>query len=338
MPLGVSIGKGIAERNINQFTWTDRQYAQFNGTDQRIQLNLGTAERIAAFMEDLEGGTTNFFADEWTVSFWVKPTWTYKVDGTISQAVLLNAPNHDNTEAIGFMFWGDKDARQTADNSSFIHFQYDLRSGSSFRGRIFAYHQEEDGSSDDVNIEGQALHDKNSICGLGSSSALSAAWHSGNTGNTNSDGFVHLTFVKQNNTVGTTNFKMYWNAQDLGVINYQGWDAGTVTNARETMDFIEIGFTSFGIDSGSDENYENFGMRDLAIFQGELSSSDVSALYASGSFVDWRTINLDAGHVMKHYWPLSGHANDVVADQPTTRGNFNKVEHGASGTLIWQNI
>jgi len=219
-----------------------------------------------------------------------------------------------------------------------IHFQYDLRSGSSFRGRLFAYHYEEDSSSDDKNIEGQALHDRNTICGCGTGSSLSSAWHSGNAGNTNSDGFVHLTFVKQNNTKGTTNFKMYWNAQDIGVIGYSGWDTtDAVTNARDTMDFIEIGFTSFGVDSGDNQNYENFGMRDLAIFQGELSSSDVSALYASGAFVDWRTLSLDAGHVMKHYWPLSGHGNDIVASQPH-RGNFNVIEHGASGNLIWQNI
>tara|TARA_A100000172_G_scaffold71096_1_gene51582 strand:+ start:101 stop:1111 length:1011 start_codon:yes stop_codon:yes gene_type:complete len=336
MGLGINISSQQNKRNINQFTWTDRQYAQFNGTDQRIQLNLGTAERIAAFMEDLEGGTTNFFADEWTVSFWVKPTWTYKVDGTISEAVLTNASGHEQGEAIGFMFWGDKDSRQTSGHNSFIHFQYDLRTGSDFRGRLYAYHQEEDGSSDDKNIEGQALHNENTICGLGSSNGLTSAWHSGNVGNANSDGFVHLTFVKQNNTVGVTNFKMYWNAQDIGVINYSGWDAGTVENAAESMDFIELGFTSFGVDSGSDENFENFGMRDLAIFKGELSALEVAAIYAGGAFKDWRDIAVGSNE-LKHYWPLSGHAHDIASNQPI-RGDFNNVEHGASGTLIWQAV
>lgn len=335
MPLGLNIGS-LNNKNINQFAWNDQKYAQFNGTDQRIQLNLSTAERTGAFMEDIEGGTTNFFADEWTVSFWVKPTWTYKVDGTVSQAVFTNAPNHEQSEAVGFMFWGDKDSRATSGHNNFIHFQYDLRSGSSFRGRLTAYHQEEDGGSDDINIEAQALHDRNSICGLGSSSALSSAWHSGNTGNTNSDGFVHLTFVKQNNTVGTTNFKMYWNAQDLGVIAFSGWDAGTVTNPAESMDFIELGFTSFGVDSGSDENFEHFGIRDLAIYKGELSSSNVAAIYAGGAFKDWRTISVGSNE-LKHYWPLSGHADDIVNDT-LVRSNFTNVEHGTTGNLIWTMI
>jgi len=342
MPLGLSISAPDNRRDINQFSWNNRQYAQFNGVDQRIHLDMDSRPdtEIAAFMADIDPDETddNFFADEWSVSFWVKPTWTYKVDGTISEAVFTNASGHQQTEAVGFMFWGDKDSRATTGHNNWIHFQYDLRSGSSFRGRLFAYHYEEDSSSDDKNTEGQALHDKNTICGLGTNSALSSAWHSGNTGNTNSAGFVHLTFVKQNNTSGTTNFKMYWNAQDIGVIAYSGWDTSdAVTNATNTMDFIEIGFTSFGVDSGANQNYENFGMRDLAIFQGELSSSDVSALYASGTFVDWRTISLDAGHVMKHYWPLSGHGNDVVASQPH-RGNFNIIEHGATGDLIWQGV
>ena len=342
MPLGLSISAPDNRRDINQFSWNNRQYAQFNGVDQRIHLDMDSRPdtEIAAFMADIDPDETddNFFADEWSVSFWVKPTWTYKVDGTISEAVFTNASGHQQTEAVGFMFWGDKDSRATTGHNNWIHFQYDLRSGSSFRGRLFAYHYEEDSSSDDKNTEGQALHDKNTICGLGTNSALSSAWHSGNTGNTNSAGFVHLTFVKQNNTSGTTNFKMYWNAQDIGVIAYSGWDTtDAVTNARGTMDFIELGFTSFGVDDGANQNYENFGMRDLAIFQGELSSSDVSALYASGVFVDWRTISLDAGHVMKHYWPLSGHGNDVVASQPH-RGNFNIIEHGATGSLIWQGV
>ena len=112
--------------------------------------------------------------------------------------------------------------------------------------------------------------------------------------------------------------------------------AGTVTSPAESMDFIELGFTSFGVDSGSSENFEHFGMRDLAIYKGELSSSDVSAIYAGGAFKDWRTISVGSNE-LKHYWPLSGHADDIVNDT-LVRSNFTNVEHGTTGNLIWTMI
>ena len=116
---------------------------------------------------------------------------------------------------------------------------------------------------------------------------VSGAWHGGNQGNTNADGFVHLTMTYDGAQSTAANaFKLYWNGTEL--TSTVSASSGTRVNFGRQIAGINVAPRNGGGDRAA--NYDMVQYWDGVI----LSSANVSSLYNSGTPTRAQDVSLSA--------------------------------------------
>ena len=224
-------------------------------------------------------------ADAFTFGFWIKAGW-------------------DNNLNTNIHFLAMNDGSSTARNQQIRIFYNESNNRLEFRiGH--------DSSNRSVNF--WPLHSHLSATGLPGSSA-SQYWSSSNRGNVNGNNYTHLVITKgTGTTLAASNIKAYWNGTALGNAFYSsGNNFGTVnmdTDAR----LVALGSNANNLEKSGNNNETKYN--GFTIYNKQLSDSEVTALYNSGTPVDATTLST-SGNLQGFY--------NFESDGSDTSGNSNE--------------
>lgn len=206
------------------------------------------------YIQGLWEGQTSLANNDWSISFWVKQ----------------DAPTAANQQLWDFNANGTINSGNTT-NRLFLQYNASLNR---FLVRL---------RTNSTNFDRQwALHDNNSVTGTGPLS--SNTWTSSNPGNTNAIGWTMITVTYDaSQTTATAALKIYWNGAEL--TSQAAATSGTRTN--NTMGYLCLCASQHNVGSGN----SNIFMDEWAFYNDLLTSTEVSALYNSGTIVSPHTIN-----------------------------------------------
>ena len=267
--LGASLTSEDVLSEVNQFL-------SFDGTDDKAESTLNEAARTILSGTDDD---TDDMANNISISMWIKPTW--------------DAGAGDLLNVVPFLYIGNS---SDVHESIRIFYQIETTAGSN-KNQIAA--ESRSSASNTRSVEFANLGVNTSITTTGGTPSTvddANMWDSGNPGNVNSDGFIHLFFSKAGNT---SDWQIFWQGQALSTTPN---DSGILSIADEDYDIISVGrdpaFNHFG----------NFGIKHLAIYHRSLSIA--SDLYNSGVMADPR--ELASTDYLSVYYPFNENGNDVV--------------------------
>ena len=217
-------------------------------------ISTGSGEAIQV------SSTTHFNfvqSDAFSIGFWIRVGWTNS----------LNTNIH---------FFAANDGSSTARNQQIRIFYNESNNRLEFRiGH----------DSNNRSLNFWALHSNLSQTGLPGSSA-SQYWSSTNRGNVNGDNFTHLMITKgTGTTLAASNIAAYWNGSKLGNAFYaSGNNFGTVSMDASSARRICLGSNAHNFQKSGDTNETVYN--DVTIYNTQLSDSEVTALYNSGTPTD----------------------------------------------------
>ena len=156
-----------------------------------------------------------------------------------------------------------------------------------------------------------ALHSNLSQTGL-PGSAASQYWSSAtpqNRGNVNSDNFTHLVITKgTGTTLAASNVAAYWNGTKLPTAFYtNGNNVGTVSMDASSTRRVALGSNAHTLSKSGNNNETVYN--DLTIYNKQLSDSEVTALYNSGTPKDATTLST-SGNLRGYYTFENSNGND----------------------------
>ena len=249
------------------------KFASFNGSDSKALCNdLGRLPSILA-------GGTGTIGDNVSFAMWVKATWS--IPDSPADAVV-------NTIPI-FLLGSDTDVHEA------FRCYYMIEDGSATNKNDLIIEIRTTSPSNARQVDIARLNNNNSITGSDSGNH-SDMWSSHNGDiETNADGFVHLAFTR-----GTGEWRIYWNGQEMSLLDN---DAGSLNTSTSEYDSFSIGFWEYS------NLFGQLGVRDFAIWNSELSSSDVENLNNSGVMADYRTL-INTNPLL--YYPLQEDGQDVI--------------------------
>ena len=157
------------------------------------------------------------------------------------------------------------------------------------------------------------LHSHLSATGLPGSSA-SQYWSSSNRGNVNGNDYTHLVISKgTGTTLSASNIAAYWNGTKLGNAFYSsGNNFGTVNMSADAR-LVALGSNANNLAKSGNNNETKYNV--LTIFNKQLSDSEVTTLYGSGSPVS-PTVAGNIGNLVGYY--------NFESDGSDTSGNSNE--------------
>ena len=224
-------------------------------------------------------------ANAFTIGFWIKAGWNNS----------LNTNIH---------FFAMNDGSSTARNQQIRVFYNESNNRLEFRIGS---------DSNNRSLNFWPLHSHLSATGLPGSSA-SQYWSSTNRGNVNGNDYTHLVISKgTGTTLAASNIAAYWNGSKLGNAFYSsGNNFGTVemnTEARK----VALGSNANNLEKCGNNNETKYNV--LTIFNKELSASEVTTLYNSGTPVS-PTVAGNIGNLVGYY--------NFESDGSDTSGNSNE--------------
>tara|TARA_R100000322_G_scaffold162963_1_gene126191 strand:- start:7 stop:1026 length:1020 start_codon:yes stop_codon:yes gene_type:complete len=209
-------------------------------------------------------------SDAYTIGFWIKAGWNNS----------LNTNIH---------FFATNDGSSTARNQQIRIFYNESNNRLEFRiGH--------DSSNRSLNF--WPLHSHLSATGLPGSSA-SQYWSSSNRGNVNGNDYTHLVISKgTGTTLAASNIAAYWNGTKLGNAFYSsGNNFGTVSMSTAARR-VTLGSAAHHYEKSGNNNETKYNV--LTIFNKQLSDSEVTTLYGSGSPVS-PTVASGIGNLVGYY-------------------------------------
>ena len=224
-------------------------------------------------------------SDAFTVGFWIKAGW-------------------DNNLNTNIHFFAMNDGSSTARNQQIRVFYNESNNRLEFRIGS-------DNSNRSLNF--WALHSNLTQTGLPGSSA-SQYWSSSNRGNVNGNDYTHLVISKgTGTTLAASNIAAYWNGSKLGNAFYSsGNNFGTVSMSTAARQ-VALGSNSHTLAKSGNNNETKYNV--LTIFNKQLSDSEVTTLYGSGSPVS-PTVAGNIGNLVGYY--------NFESDGSDTSGNSNE--------------
>lgn len=225
-------------------------------------------------------------SDAYTVGFWIKAGW-------------------DNNLNTNIHFFATNDGSSTARNQQIRIFYNESNNRLEFRiGH--------DTNNRSVNF--WPLHSHLSATGLPGSSA-SQYWSSTNRGNVNGNDYTHLVITKgTGTTLAASNIAAYWNGTKLGNAFYSsGNNFGTVSMSTAARR-VTLGSAAHHYEKSGNNNETKYNV--LTIFNKQLSDSEVTTLYGSGSPVS-PTVASGIGNLVGYY--------NFESDGSDTSGNGNET-------------
>jgi hypothetical protein len=209
-------------------------------------------------------------ANAFTIGFWIKAGWNNS----------LNTNIH---------FFATNDGSTTARNQQIRIFYNESNNRLEFRIGS---------DNDNRSVNFWALHSNLTQTGLPGSSA-SQYWSSSNRGNVNGNDYTHLVITKgTGTTLAASNIAAYWNGTKLNNAFYSsGNNFGTVSMSTAARR-VALGSNSHTLEKSGNNNETKYNV--LTIFNKQLSDSEVTTLYGSGTPVS-PTVASNIGNLVGYY-------------------------------------
>ena len=263
-------------------------------------ITTGTANSINFLDTD---DTFNFTGSSaFTISFWVKAGWSSSLNTNIHMLIgQKQSASYQLSDMIKIMY---------NESNNRLRMQYGNKTTSSdawYKLAEWLFH-----SNSGAYAAGYAA------AGLGSS-----YWSASNRGYVNSDNYTMITFTKSTTNAASA-MKLYWNANAAGAAPIQTNNNVNVAMSSTNNRSWSVG--SNGISNGESKcgNSTPTVYNDLTIWNKELSASEVTALYNSGTVMDATTHSAQSNLV--GYWKWEGNGN-------ATRSNDNFTIDGNSAIV-----
>ena len=264
-------------------------------------LSTGTGNSINLVDTD---DTFNFTGSSaFTISFWVKAGWSSSL----------------NTNIHFFIGQKQNASYQLSDMIKVIYTES--------TNRIRLQYGNKTTASDNWTKQGEWLFHSNSgayAAGYAAAGLGSTFWSASNRGYVNSDNYTLITVTKSTTNAASA-MKLYWNANAAGAppITYSN---GTGSPSMSTTNNRSWSVGSNGVANGEIKtgNSSATVYNDLTIWNKELSASEVTELYNSGTVMDATTHSAQSNLV--GYWKWEGNGN-------ATRSNDNFTISGSSAIV-----
>ena len=274
----------LAKASINKISSVTASFAAAFVDNNAVSKSLTTGESQAVFIEE----TTAYSftqSSAFTIGVWIKAGWTNN----------LNTNIH---------FFATNDGSSTVHNEQLRIFYNESNNRLEFRIGS-------DSSNRSLNF--WPLHSHLSATGL-AGTAASQYWSSSNRGNVNGNNYTHLVITKgSGTTLAASNIKAYWNGTALGNAFYSsGNNFGTVNMSADAR-LVALGSNANNLEkcgNTAETKYNGF-----TIYNKQLSDSEVTALYNSGTPVDATTLST-SGNLQGFY--------NFESDGSDTSGNSNE--------------
>jgi len=260
-------------------------------------ISTGTSNAITFTDTD---DTFNFTENEaWTISFWIKAGWSSSLNTNIHFIVGHKAGSSIQLEDGIKILYNESNNR--------IQVRYGNKPNSStvwYKQGEWLFH-----------ANSGAYASGYQAAGLGST-----YWSASNRGYVNSDNYTLITITKAATNLASS-LKLYWNANAAGSAPLQT-NAGTSKIAANPMSATDNRLWSLGSRGDYNGLQDKAGnssatlYNDVTMWNKELSSSEVTSLYNSGTVMD-ATTHSDSSNLVG-YWKFEGNGNATVSNDNFT--------------------
>lgn len=261
-------------------------------------ISTGTSNAITFTDTD---DTFNFTESEaWTISFWIKVGWD----------VNLNTNIHFITSHKSGTSYQVEDGIKILYNES--------------NNRLSCRYGNKTTSTNTWYKDGQWLFHSNSgayAAGYAAAGLGATYWNASNRGYVNSDNYTMITITKAATNIASS-LKLYWNANAAGAAPIQT-NAGTANISSIPMSATDNRLWSLGsrgnygsVDQDKAGNSSATLYNDVTIWNKELSASEVTSLYNSGTVMNAQTHSASSNLV--GYWKFEGNGNATVSNDNFT--------------------
>ena len=292
---------------------TPHAMSEWYGYDHDAAASFVDAKAVSKTISTGTGNNINFLdtddtfnftgSSAWTISFWVKAGWSSSLNTNIHMIIgQKQSASYQLTDMIK-IFYNESTNRLEA--------RYGNKTTSSNAWYKF----------------GQWLFHFNSgayAAGYAAAGLGSTYWSASNRGYVNSDNYSLITITKSTTNAASA-MKLYWNANAAGAAPIQS-NSGSGSPAMSSTNNRTWSVGSNGISNGETKcgNSSATLYNDLTIWNKELSSSEVTSLYNSGTAIDATTHSAQSNLV--GYWKWEGNGN-------ATRSNDNFTISGGSAIV-----
>jgi hypothetical protein len=280
----------LAKLSVNKISSVTASFAAAFVDNNAVSKSLTTGESQAIFIEE----TTAYSftqSSAFTIGVWIKAGWTNNLNTNLHFFATNDGSSSPHTDQVRIFY-----------NESNNRLEFRIGSDSSNRSLNF-----------------WPLHSHLSATGLPGSSA-SQYWSSSNRGNVNGNDYTHLVISKgSGTTLAASNIAAYWNGSKLGNAFYSsGNNFGTVSMSADARR-VALGSNAHTLEKSGNNNETKYNV--LTIYNKQLSDSEVSTLYNSGTPAS-DTVASNIGNLVAYYNFESDGSSDV-ADTPTFAINGN---------------
>jgi len=306
----VSKVKDVDKTNIANINSVEVEQEATFSDDYALSKSITTGTANAVYFVD-NTDAFNFVGDDaWTISFWVKAGWSSSLNTHINFFI-----GHKNNTSYQL-----EDGIKILYNES--NNRLSVRYGNKTSTTLVWYK------------DAQWLFHSNSgayAAGYQAAGLGSTYWSASNRGYVGDDDFTMITITKASSNVASS-LKLYWNANSVGAAPIQT-DAGGSDRLTIPMSATDDRLWSIGsrgkfgsVDQNKAGNSSATQYNDLTIWNKELSSSEVTSLYNSGTRMDATTHSASAN--LKGYYKFENNGDDTSGNSApsfTVAGDSNIV-------------
>ena len=274
----------LAKLSVNKISSVTASFAAAFVDNNAVAKSITTGSGQSVHIAETEAYSLTQ-ENAFTIGFWIKAGW-------------------DNNLNTNIHFLAMNDGSSTARNQQIRIFYNESNNRLEFRIGS---------DSNNRSLNFWPLHSHLSATGLPGSSA-SQYWSSSNRGNVNGNNYTHLVITKgTGTTLAASNIAAYWNSSKLGNAFYSsGNNFGTVEMNTEAR-LVALGSNANNLEKSGNNNETKYNV--LTIFNKELSASEVTTLYNSGTPVS-PTVAGNIGNLVGYY--------NFESDGSDTSGNSNE--------------
>lgn len=261
--------------------------------DYALSKTTSTGTSNAVYFVDNTDAFNFVGGDAWTISFWIKVGWNSSLNTNIHFFV-----GHKNNTSYQL-----EDGIKVLYNESNNRIQ--VRYGNKTSSTLVWYK------------DAQWLFHSNSgayAAGYTAAGLGSTYWSATNRGYVGDNNFTMITITKASTNIASS-LKLYWNANSAGAAPIQtnagGSDVTTIPMSATDDRLWSVGSRGkYGsVDQDKAGNSSATQYNDLTIWNKELSSSEVTELYNSGTRMDATTHSASSN--LKGYWQFENNGNDT---------------------------
>tara|TARA_R110002167_G_scaffold104647_1_gene269742 strand:- start:2439 stop:3506 length:1068 start_codon:yes stop_codon:yes gene_type:complete len=275
-----------------------------------VRKSLGQGTANAIYLVDSSDLLNFTESDAFSISFWVKAGWSNSLNTNIHFVIGLRNNANSQAENLIKVFYDESINR--------IRVRFGNKTNS---GTAYTWYS-----------EAQWLFHSNSgayAAGYAAAGLGSTYWSASNRGYVGANDYTMITVTKTASNTNANSLKLYWNANAAGVAPIQT-NNSSGNKSTNPMSSTEDRLWSVGSNGkyGSNDqkkvgNSTATRYNDLTIWDKELTASEVTSLYNSGSPMNATTHSASSN--LEAYWQWEGNGNGTV-------GGLNWTIAGGSNT------